>query len=875
MMAKKCFKSGCMNEVEYACKCSPPETLSCEVHVVEHVNLPNTAHNLESIFMHPCEGTKEAILEFLTIENSKYSDLRRKIIDSFSQHLPHLEEDLGDFTSKLDCYSDEINNFFAKISQASKLLKSEQDPILGLLSFHPLEAIEKVKLMTITSRDWYKGAKLFYIFNQKLESLNRSFFTEICGAYLEIRNMRNTPEMHNKTSEPTNIELANVKDSISLIINENKGSEKVNKSIKKSLENEASLLNTQISTVSNDLNSKPIEAENSLNIIDTLRNKTAKILSRPNNPELEIDFRATCSAIQTNSSFYDPPLMQAYQDYVNAYQQKTSLYNIAKDWNKRGNLIIYNTETETQEEAKTLQTPEPLDATTCITNLPNGKLFCYGNSQISGITVLIDVNGEFEVLPSGTPCMVSSCIYFNNSIYCFGGYNQNYLTLSNRFDLNWNRWIQLALMPNGDYYCHSIIFNGNILISGYYNRNLLLYSIDIDSFSTIPYDFEIYKSKILINAERLYLIEGSNGSIYESDIESCLNWRRIGHSTINHDPHQVYCSYSKGFICISTTSDLSKGTYYYFNLDQKIIIDVACYGWNYSLRRVGKKIEAIKYNGENSKLYSYYMDWCNLEDIDLFTIEKNIRQIDFDDKKFRLDLSYINKGHVFYDLKRYQEAIECYNEAILLDPNNINYYSHKGNSLCKLKRYLEAIECYDEEIKLNPNNADSYWKKGYALNELGRYPEALENYDEAIKINPYYYKFYYDKGNTFYALQRYQEAIQWYDEAIKENSYKAKIYNDKGNTLYALERYQEAIQCYGEAIRLKPSNPLYFCSRARAYNNLGQEGAALQDFNSAYDLEQEYQGLFTEKGWRLSEKDINFINDVLGRDRIELLKKNL
>ncbi|CAG9331495.1 unnamed protein product [Blepharisma stoltei] len=382
-------------------------------------------------------------------------------------------------------------------------------------------------------------------------------------------------EMNNKTSEPTNIEPANVKDSISSIINENseslKGPENVSKPIKISLENERRLLNSQISTVFSDLNNKLKETESALNVIDNLRNKTAEILSRPNNPELEIDFRTTRSAIQTNSSFYNPSLMQAYQDYINAHQQKTSLYNVAKDWNRKGNLIIYSTETETQEEAKILQTPEPLDATTCITQLPNGKLFCYGNLKHYGITVLIDVNGEFEVLPSGTPCTFSSCIYFNNSVYCFGGYYYNHLTLSSRFDLNWNRWIQLALMPKGDYYCNSIIFNGNILVSGFLNTNLLLYSIDIESFSTIPYEFETYKRKILINAERLYLIECNMGSIYESEIGSCLNWRRIGNSIIDHDPHQVYCSYNKGFIWISTTSEKSWGIYYYFNLDQKQI----------------------------------------------------------------------------------------------------------------------------------------------------------------------------------------------------------------------------------------------------------------------------------------------------------------
>ncbi|CAG9335166.1 unnamed protein product [Blepharisma stoltei] len=297
-----------------------------------------------------------------------------------------------------------------------------------------------------------------------------------------------------------------------------------------------------------------------------LRNKTAEILSKSNNPEIEMDFRANCSVSQINPSLHGPPLMQAYQDYLNSCQHGTSLYNLKRD-NEETDLIVYNTETKTQE-VKTLQTPQPLDLSTSITQLPNGKLFCFGNCVLSGYTVLIDTNGGIEVLPSGTPCEWSSCIYFNNSVYCFGGDNEGTLTLSSRFDLIRDRWIKLTPMPKSNFKCNSIIFNGNILISGYYyRRNLLLYSIDIDSFSTIPYEFATWKRKVLINAERLYLIECDNrGDIYESEIGSYMNWRPIGKTTkINCRADQVYCSYNKGEIYIGID-----GSYYFkFDLNEK------------------------------------------------------------------------------------------------------------------------------------------------------------------------------------------------------------------------------------------------------------------------------------------------------------------
>ncbi|CAG9322361.1 unnamed protein product [Blepharisma stoltei] len=615
--------------------------------------------------------------------------------------------------------------------------------------------------------------------------------------------------------------------------------------------------------------------------------------------------------------------MQAYQDYLNAYQQKTSLYNITKDEENRTNLIIYNTETDTQE-VKIFQTPKSIDVGTCITQLPNGKLFCFGNYELSRTTGLIDVNGGIEVLPSGTCSNCPTCIYFNNSVYSFGGDNEKGLTLSSRFDFDRNRWIQLAPMPRADYRCNSIIFNRNILISGWYNTNLLLYSIDIDSFSTIPYEFKVYTRKILINAERLYLIECMQGSIYESEIGSYSNWRRIGKSKIDCNPDQVYCSYNKGGIYISNIQGTCK-SYYYFNLDKKIIIDVAYYNTHVSLRRAGKKIEAIKWNNQIFKLDPYYLDEWSAKDISLKYVGENLKEIESYDEAIKLNPKkayfYDKKGDAFYNLERYLEAIKCYDKAIKLNPNDPYFYYNKGNAFLSWQRYLEAIECYEKAIKLNPKDGNFYNNKGRVFYNLQRYLEAIECYDEAIKYLPlkaYIYNnnkgtalfdleryleaiecfdkaiecfdkaiecfdkaiklnqtdadSYYKKGCSLNKLGRYPEAVKSYDEAIRCNRYNVKYYNIKGNTLYILERCQEAIQCYDEAIKLEPNNPLHFCCRARVFNNLRQEEAALEDFNTAYHLKQ-VSGIFTGNEWKLSEEDINFINDVLDRDRIELLLK--
>ncbi|CAG9317526.1 unnamed protein product [Blepharisma stoltei] len=124
-------------------------------------------------------------------------------------------------------------------------------------------------------------------------------------------------------------------------------------------------------------------------------------------------------------------------------------------------------------------------------------------------------------------------------------------------------------MPIDDYKYCSVMINRNILISGNRNRNLWLYSIDINSFSIIPCEFREGARKILINAGRLYLIEWILGTIYESEIGSYTNWRLTRkESTIYSNANQVYCSYNEGYVYIG----ISEFSYFKFDLNEKRLI---------------------------------------------------------------------------------------------------------------------------------------------------------------------------------------------------------------------------------------------------------------------------------------------------------------
>jgi tetratricopeptide (TPR) repeat protein len=87
---------------------------------------------------------------------------------------------------------------------------------------------------------------------------------------------------------------------------------------------------------------------------------------------------------------------------------------------------------------------------------------------------------------------------------------------------------------------------------------------------------------------------------------------------------------------------------------------------------------------------------------------------------------WLEEGSALYNLKRYEEAIAAYDQAIRLDPNSAMAYNNKGFALYNLKRYKEAIAAYDQAIRLDPNYALAYYNKGLALERLRKKTEAQQ-----------------------------------------------------------------------------------------------------------------------------------------------------
>ncbi|MDR2205125.1 MAG: tetratricopeptide repeat protein [Flavobacteriaceae bacterium] len=209
---------------------------------------------------------------------------------------------------------------------------------------------------------------------------------------------------------------------------------------------------------------------------------------------------------------------------------------------------------------------------------------------------------------------------------------------------------------------------------------------------------------------------------------------------------------------------------------------------------------------------------------------------------------WFNKGSEHFSKGEYQEAIECYDKAIDINPDYAEAYNNKGSALGILGKYEEAIECYDKAIELKPDNAEAYYNKGITLSYLGKYQEAVECYDKAIELKPDNAEVYINKGNALSNLGKHQEAIKCFDKAIDLNPDYAEAYYNKGNALGNLGKYQEALKCFDKAIALNPYLAEAYISKGCALYDIGKYEEAIKYFDKAIELKPDYAEAYYSKG---------------------------
>ncbi|MEN2992503.1 MAG: tetratricopeptide repeat protein [Bacteroidia bacterium] len=103
----------------------------------------------------------------------------------------------------------------------------------------------------------------------------------------------------------------------------------------------------------------------------------------------------------------------------------------------------------------------------------------------------------------------------------------------------------------------------------------------------------------------------------------------------------------------------------------------------------------------------------------------------------------------------------------LVQAQRIRKLIEEGDRLEKMQRYEEALQKYEEARMLNPSGAIVYLRKGHVLAALGRNEEALRNYELAAQLYPSLPGTYTGMANIYLQQRNYDKAIEAYNQGYQ------------------------------------------------------------------------------------------------------------
>jgi lipoprotein NlpI len=179
-------------------------------------------------------------------------------------------------------------------------------------------------------------------------------------------------------------------------------------------------------------------------------------------------------------------------------------------------------------------------------------------------------------------------------------------------------------------------------------------------------------------------------------------------------------------------------------------------------------------------------------------------------------------------------------------------YNNRGIAYGAKGDQDRAIQDYNEAIRLNPNDAVAYNNRGNAYRrDKGDSDHAIQDYDEAIRLNPNYADAYYNRGLAYGAKGDQDRAIQDLNEAIRLNPKDAGAYSGRGLTRFSIAQFQAAQEDFKKALELNATSPYYaiwlYLARARAGQDGRTELAANVERLKFVGITEQIVSLFLEK----------------------------
>ena len=161
--------------------------------------------------------------------------------------------------------------------------------------------------------------------------------------------------------------------------------------------------------------------------------------------------------------------------------------------------------------------------------------------------------------------------------------------------------------------------------------------------------------------------------------------------------------------------------------------------------------------------------------------------------------------------QRHDEALALYREALEMDSRFAPAIAGMGIAFFELERYEEAIEWIERALDVSPELPEApslHRLTGRALQEVGRLEEATEHFVRTLELDPRNTEALDRLAFLSFNAGRYDGAIEYYRALLDIDPADATAHSNLGISLLNLERYEDAARSLERSLELDPEQAI-------------------------------------------------------------------
>lgn len=214
-----------------------------------------------------------------------------------------------------------------------------------------------------------------------------------------------------------------------------------------------------------------------------------------------------------------------------------------------------------------------------------------------------------------------------------------------------------------------------------------------------------------------------------------------------------------------------------------------------------------------------------------------------------LNIDPVNKTAIKHlerlkELRLKEETVK--DETLKDETKDIGAYNREGAAHVKAGNYEAAIESFEMALELDPNNEGANFNRAYALQKMGRVDDAVEGYMRILTIKEAP-KPLFMLGVIYEKKKDYNNALWFYEKAnnMAPSNKRIKAGLDRmieelkpvkdllaeGALHLKAKRYEEALEKFEKASLKDPDNYKAHCNLGLAYLSSGKYDPAITAFN--------------------------------------------